>query len=57
MFQSKRKLAYKDAIYFSMHKFIGGPGGSPGVLIAKKNILKNPKPEEPGGGTVFYVIN
>lgn len=40
-----------------MHKFIGGPGGSPGVLIAKKNILKNPKPEEPGGGTVFYVIN
>ena len=26
-----RELAYKDAVYFSMHKFVGGPG-SPGKL-------------------------
>lgn len=39
-----------------MHKFIGGPGGSPGILVAKKNLFKNPVPQESGGGTVFYVI-
>ena len=38
-------LEYKDAIYFSMHKFIGGPGGSPGILIVKKNLLQNQVPE------------
>lgn len=26
------KLAYKDAVYFSMHKFVGGPE-TPGVLL------------------------
>ena len=31
-------LAYKDAIYFSGHKFIGGPG-CPGVLVVKKKLL------------------
>ncbi|TDH72003.1 hypothetical protein CCR75_003160 [Bremia lactucae] len=33
-------LAYKDAIFFSGHKFIGGPG-SPGVLVVKKKIMQN----------------
>jgi selenocysteine lyase/cysteine desulfurase len=42
-----------DAIYFSPHKFLGGPG-TPGVLIFSKNIYKNKIPDQPGGGTVDY---
>jgi selenocysteine lyase/cysteine desulfurase len=42
-----------DAIYFSPHKFLGGPGAS-GVLIFNKNIYKNTIPDQPGGGTVVY---
>lgn len=50
------ELAYKDAIYFSGHKFLGGPG-CPGVLIAKRKVLAplNEVPAGPGGGTVFFV--
>jgi selenocysteine lyase/cysteine desulfurase len=47
-------LAYKDAIFLSPHKFIGGPG-TPGVLIVKKKLLTNLVPTVPGGGTVSYV--
>ena len=47
-------LCYKDAIYFSMHKFIGGVQ-TPGVLVAKKHVFRNPVPSIPGGGTVFFV--
>lgn len=49
-------LAYKDAIFFSGHKFIGGPG-APGVLIVKRNVMvpRDSTPPTPGGGTVFYV--
>ncbi len=47
-------LAYKDAVFVSPHKFIGGPG-TPGVLIVKRNICKNRVPSQPGGGTVLYV--
>jgi hypothetical protein len=47
-------LIYKDAIFVSPHKFIGGPG-TPGVLIAKKHLFKNKVPACPGGGTVAYV--
>lgn len=49
-------LAYKDAIIFSGHKFLGGPG-APGVLIIKKKILppSTMHPTLVGGGTVFYV--
>jgi selenocysteine lyase/cysteine desulfurase len=47
-------LAYKDAIFLSPHKFIGGPG-TPGLLIVKRSILKNRVPSQPGGGTVAYV--
>ena len=46
--------AYKDAVFISPHKFIGGPG-TPGVLIAKKKLFKNKVPSIPGGGTVAYV--
>jgi selenocysteine lyase/cysteine desulfurase len=42
-----------DAIYFSPHKFLGGPG-TPGVLIFNKKIYKNTVPDQPGGGTVLY---
>ena len=47
-------LAYKDAIFISPHKFIGGPS-TPGLLIAKRRLFKNPVPTQPGGGTVAYV--
>ncbi|OQR94019.1 cysteine desulfurase [Thraustotheca clavata] len=49
-----RPFAYKDGIFFSGHKFLGGPG-SPGVLVLKKRLLGNAVPTNPGGGTVFYV--
>lgn len=42
-----------DAIYFSPHKFLGGPG-SPGILIVKRQLLKNHVPDRPGGGTVVW---
>lgn len=44
---------YLDAIYFSPHKFLGGPG-TPGVMIINKNILHNNIPDNPGGGTVKF---
>ena len=47
-------LCYKDAIYFSMHKFVGG-AQTPGVLVAKKYLFRSRTPNEPGGGTVFFV--
>jgi len=47
------KGAHLDAIYFSPHKFLGGPG-TPGVLIFNKKMYKNKIPDQPGGGTVVY---
>ena len=47
-------LAYKDAIFLSPHKFIGGPG-TPGLLVAKRDLFSNLVPTAPGGGTVSYV--
>ncbi len=47
-------LSYKDAVFLSPHKFIGGPG-TPGVLIAKRGLFTNAVPSQPGGGTVSYV--
>jgi len=49
-------LCYKDAVYFSMHKFVGGVQ-TPGVLIAKKALFQNRVPNGGGGGTVFYVTD
>ncbi|HEY0479553.1 MAG TPA: aminotransferase class V-fold PLP-dependent enzyme [Kofleriaceae bacterium] len=46
--------ADKDAVFISPHKFIGGPG-TPGVLVAKRHLLRNTVPACPGGGTVAYV--
>ena len=42
-----------DAIFFSPHKFLGGPGSS-GVLIFNKKLYKNRIPDHPGGGTVLW---
>ncbi len=47
-------LAYKDAVFISPHKFIGGPG-TPGLLVVKRALLQNTVPAQPGGGTVRYV--
>ncbi len=49
----KDEEAYLDAIFFSPHKFLGGPGSS-GVLIFNKKLYKNMVPDNPGGGTVNY---
>jgi len=45
--------AWLDGIYFSPHKFLGGPG-TPGVLVFKKALYRNAIPDGPGGGTVRY---
>ncbi|MGF1555398.1 aminotransferase class V-fold PLP-dependent enzyme [Paucihalobacter sp.] len=49
----KDEDAYLDAIYFSPHKFLGGPGTS-GVLVFSKKLYKNMIPDCPGGGTVSW---
>ncbi|HEX6871829.1 MAG TPA: aminotransferase class V-fold PLP-dependent enzyme [Micromonosporaceae bacterium] len=46
--------AYKDAVFISPHKFVGGPG-TPGVLVVRRELLRNRVPTVPGGGTVDYV--
>ena len=48
------ELAYKDAVFVSPHKFIGGPG-TPGVLVVKRSLLRNTVPSVPAGGTVLFV--
>ncbi|MCE5345353.1 MAG: aminotransferase class V-fold PLP-dependent enzyme [Bacteroidales bacterium] len=47
------KMQQLDAIFFSPHKFLGGPG-SAGVLIFNKELYKNETPDTPGGGTVKW---
>jgi selenocysteine lyase/cysteine desulfurase len=42
-----------DAIFFSPHKFLGGPGSS-GVMIFDSQLYKNKVPDHPGGGTVDW---
>ncbi len=42
-----------DAIFFSPHKFLGGPGSS-GVLIFNKKLYTSLVPDNPGGGTVDW---
>ncbi len=45
---------HKDAVVLSPHKLIGGPG-TPGVLVARKELFTSTVPAVPGGGTVQYV--
>ena len=49
----KNPLQRLDAIYFSPHKFLGGPGSS-GILIFNQSLYKNRVPDSPGGGTVDW---
>ena len=49
----ENKNQYLDAIYFSPHKFLGGPG-STGILIFNKELYTNNIPDNPGGGTVDW---
>ena len=42
-----------DAIFFSPHKFLGGPGSS-GVLIFDSSLYHKKVPDNPGGGTVDW---
>ena len=53
MHPSTEPKAYLDGIFFSPHKFLGGPGSS-GVLVFNKGLYKNTVPDEPGGGTVAW---
>jgi selenocysteine lyase/cysteine desulfurase len=49
----EKETQYLDAIYFSPHKFLGGPG-STGILIFNKELYTNNIPDNPGGGTVDW---
>jgi selenocysteine lyase/cysteine desulfurase len=42
-----------DAITFSPHKFLGGPGSS-GVLVLSNALYSRSVPDQPGGGTVKW---
>jgi len=42
-----------DAIFFSPHKFLGGPGSS-GVMVFDSKLYDSPTPDQPGGGTVDW---
>ncbi|XP_074619620.1 uncharacterized protein LOC141878556 [Acropora palmata] len=50
---SEQGLVHKDAIFISTHKFVGGVQ-TPGILVAKKKLFKNPVPSGCGGGSVFF---
>ena len=55
--EDEKSKTFKDGMFFSPHKFIGGPN-TPGVLITHDRIYRNQlKPTQPGGGTVNYVYN
>jgi selenocysteine lyase/cysteine desulfurase len=45
---------HKDAVFLSPHKFPGGPQ-TPGVLVVRRELVRNPVPTAPGGGTVLFV--
>ncbi len=42
-----------DAVFFSPHKFLGGPGTS-GVLVFDSSLYHREVPDAPGGGTVDW---
>ncbi len=45
--------AHLDGLFFSPHKFLGGPG-SCGVLVFGSSIYSNRAPDQVGGGTVKW---
>ena len=42
-----------DAVFFSPHKYLGGPGAS-GVLVFNRKLYRNSVPDDAGGGTVAW---
>lgn len=50
---NKREMTFKDAMYFSGHKFVGGVQ-TPGILVAKKSLFKKSTPCEPEG---FFALH
>lgn len=55
MSKKQKDMAYKDGIFFSPHKFLGGPNTS-GVLIIKQHTVRTLlKPADTGGGVVLFV--
>jgi selenocysteine lyase/cysteine desulfurase len=46
-------LEHLDALVFSPHKFLGGPGAS-GVLVFNSSLYTLESPDQPGGGTVLW---
>ncbi len=46
-------LSRLDAVFFSPHKFLGGPG-SAGVMVFNSALYHNRTPDDPGGGTVNW---
>jgi selenocysteine lyase/cysteine desulfurase len=47
--------SYFDAVFFSPHKFLGGPGSS-GILVIQERLYRRDlPPTTAGGGTVVYV--
>ncbi|MFH6995074.1 aminotransferase class V-fold PLP-dependent enzyme [Flavobacterium sp. FlaQc-48] len=42
-----------DAIFFSPHKFLGGPGTC-GILVFNEKLYKSDIPDNPGGGNVKW---
>jgi selenocysteine lyase/cysteine desulfurase len=52
---NKDKESYFDAIFFSPHKFLGGPGSS-GILVFREDLYRSDlPPTTAGGGTVDFV--
>jgi selenocysteine lyase/cysteine desulfurase len=52
---NKDGASYFDAVFFSPHKFLGGPG-SCGILAVREQLYrKDLPPTTAGGGTVVYV--
>ena len=46
-------MGYSDFAFVSPHKLLGGPGAS-GLLLARREWMKNEIPTVPGGGVVFF---
>ncbi len=52
---SRDKESYFDGIFFSPHKFLGGPGGA-GILVIHERVYRKDLPPTCGaGGTVDFV--
>ncbi len=52
---NKDEHSYFDAVFFSPHKFLGGPGSS-GVLVFREDLYRSDlPPTTAGGGTVDFV--